>query len=189
MLLKLGVFIILGGLAAAAPCVAGTDDAMGERSRHDAPARTRAISTGSEMSLRHVREIAVYHNKVRRDVGVGPLKWSPKLAAFAQQWADELAQTTCRMRHRSGHKFGENLFIGTDGHYRAVHAAKAWEGEKPLYKGGVLTRTNWKPAGHYTQMVWRNTTHLGCGEARCKGMLMVVCNYHPAGNYIGQKPY
>ena len=70
-----------------------------------------------------------------------------------------------------------------------MDAAKAWEEEKPLYKGGELTKANWKPAGHYTQMVWRDTTRLGCGEAQCKGMLMVVCNYDPPGNYIGQKPY
>ena len=145
--------------------------------------------TRSAMSRAHVQEILTYHNKVRHDVGVGPLRWSPRLAAYAQRWADELASTTCRMQHRARPRFGENLFIGTAGHYRAVHAAKAWEEEKPLYKGGALTKSNWKPAGHYTQMIWRNTERVGCGEAQCKGMLMVVCNYDPPGNYIGQKPY
>jgi pathogenesis-related protein 1 len=152
-------------------------------------AETQTGVKSSAMSPAHIREITGYHNKVRHDVGVGPLKWSSSLAAFAQQWADELAASSCRMKHRRGHKFGENLFIGTAGHYRAVHAAKAWEGERPLYTGGVLTRANWKPAGHYTQMVWRNTARLGCGESQCKGMLMVVCNYDPPGNYIGEKPY
>jgi len=180
---KLGVVCLIGVLMVAAPSIGGADNTKGVRSERAAP------TVGSAMSLPHVREIAAYHNKIRRDVGVGPLKWSPKLSAFAQQWADELAQTTCRMKHRPGHQFGENLFIGTAGQFRAVHAAMAWEGEKKFYKGGVLTRSNWKPAGHYTQMVWRNTTLLGCGEARCEDMLMVVCNYHPAGNFIGQKPY
>ncbi len=183
MRVKLGVWFVLGGMVAAICCASAADSVNDNRS-------TRTIhSHGSAMSLAHVREIYGYHNKVRRDVGVEPLKWSRSLAAFAQQWADELAQTTCRMKHRSGHKFGENLFIGTAGHFRAIHAAKAWEGEKPLYQGGVLTRANWKPAGHYTQMVWRNTKRFGCGEAQCKGMLMVVCNYDPPGNYIGQRPY
>lgn len=143
----------------------------------------------SAMSPAHITEITRYHNKVRRDVGVGPLEWSPSLAAFSQQWADRLARTTCQMKHRSGHRFGENLFIGTKGRFTAVDAAKAWESEKPLYDGGALTRSNWKPAGHYTQMVWRKTRRLGCGEAECKGMLMVVCNYDPPGNYLGQRPY
>ena len=34
-----------------------------------------------------------YHNKVRDEVGVGPVKWSPTLAEFAQEWADEVART------------------------------------------------------------------------------------------------
>jgi pathogenesis-related protein 1 len=141
------------------------------------------------MSRSDINAITAYHNKVRRDVGVGPLKWSPSLAEYAGEWADRLAQTSCKMNHRSEGKFGENLYTGTAGHFSAVDAAKAWETEKKLYAGGVLTRENWYPAGHYTQMVWRNTSHLGCGESICKGMLMVVCNYDPPGNYIGQSPY
>lgn len=183
MHLKIGAFLLMAGIVATISCAAAAGKTDSGQSVAKVPAH------GSAMSLAHVKEIYGYHNKVRRDVGVGPLKWSRSLAKFAQQWADELAQTTCTMKHRTGHKFGENLFIGTAGRFRALHAAKAWEGEKPLYKGGVLTRTNWKPAGHYTQMVWRNTTRLGCGEAECKGMLMVVCNYDPPGNYIGQRPY
>ncbi len=184
MNLKLGVFFVLQGIVAAICSVAAAAESSNAgQSAANVPAH------GSAMSLAHVREIYGYHNKVRRDVGVAPLKWSRSLAEFAQQWADELARTTCRMQHRSGHKFGENLFIGTAGRFRGLHAAKAWEGEKPLYKGVVLTRSNWKPAGHYTQMIWRDTKRVGCGEAECNGMLMVVCNYDPPGNYIGQRPY
>jgi pathogenesis-related protein 1 len=49
--------------------------------------------------------------------------------------------------------------------------------------------------GHYTQLVWRNTTQVGCGVADCApdGLLtnrsIWVCNYSAAGNYIGQNPY
>jgi pathogenesis-related protein 1 len=154
-----------------------------------AQARQGDEAPPSAMSAEHIREITLYHNKVRREVGVAPLKWSRSLAAFSQQWSDRLAKTSCQMKHRSGHRYGENLFIGTHGRFRALDAAKAWESEKPLYDGGVLTRSNWKPAGHYTQMVWRSTRRLGCGESMCKGMLIVVCNYDPPGNYIGQRPY
>jgi pathogenesis-related protein 1 len=136
-----------------------------------------------------VQAITVHHNKVRAAVGVGPLKWSPTLATYSQKWADQLAGSTCKMEHRSDSQYGENIYTGTAGHFTAVDAAKAWESEKKLYAGGVLKQSNWKPAGHYTQMVWRETRMLGCGEATCNKMLIVVCNYDPPGNYIGRKPY
>ena len=184
MNVKHGTLFVLQVIVASACGVAAAADG-----NDTGQSTTKNRAHGSAISLAHAREIYGYHNKVRREVGVEPLKWSRSLARFAQQWADELARTSCRMKHRSDHQFGENLFIGTAGRFRALHAAKAWEAEKPLYEGGVLTRKNWKPAGHYTQMVWRDTRRFGCGEAECNGMLMVVCNYDPPGNYIGQRPY
>ncbi|HXF18063.1 MAG TPA: CAP domain-containing protein [Burkholderiales bacterium] len=77
-----------------------------------------------------IRAITSYHNKVRADVGVGPLQWSGDLAGYAQQWASHLAATTCSMAHRTQQKYGENLFQGTAGYYPAVDADKAWENEK-----------------------------------------------------------
>lgn len=145
--------------------------------------------SGPKMSARDIQAITAYHNKVRADVGVGPMKWSAALAAYAQEWADHLAATTCRMAHRTERKYGENLYQGTAGYYTAVDAAKDWESEKKDYRGGVLTESNRHPAGHYTQMVWRDTTAVGCGEAICKKTLIVACNYDPPGNYIGRRPY
>lgn len=47
--------------------------------------------------------------------------------------------------------------------------------------------------GHYTQLVWGETTHVGCGIARYfYGKLyhtLLVCNYGPAGNINDQPVY
>jgi hypothetical protein len=51
--------------------------------------------------------------------------------------------------------------------------------------------------GHYTQIVWGATTHLGCAKKTCttnnpfgKGSWEIwVCNYSPPGNFVGKKPY
>ena len=153
------------------------------------PADATIRSSGSKMSAADMRAITTYHNKVRADVGVEPLQWSDELARYAQQWADDLAVSGCSMAHRKEHKFGENLFQGTAGFYTTVDAAKAWETERKDYAGGVLTEANWRPASHYTQMVWRDTTSLGCGQATCSQSVIVVCNYAPPGNHIGQRPY
>jgi pathogenesis-related protein 1 len=135
------------------------------------------------------RAILDYHNKVRADVGVNPLRWDNVLAAYAQQWADHLAASGCRMQHRQPNAYGENLYQGTAGHYTAVDAAKGWASEKKMYRGGVITKKNYAPTGHYTQMVWRDTARVGCGEALCNGTLLVACNYDPAGNVLGRTPY
>jgi pathogenesis-related protein 1 len=141
------------------------------------------------MSAGDIAAITAHHNKVRAEVGVGPVKWSPAVAAYAQEWADHLAATTCKIAHRSGRKYGENMFEGTAGRYTALDAAKVWESEKKDYRGGALAESNWYPSGHYTQMVWRDSTALGCGEATCNKSLIVACNYDPPGNVLGRRPY
>lgn len=153
------------------------------------PAPSAKASGTTRMKAADQRALLQHHNKVRADVRLGPLRWDDGLAAFAQQWADHLATTTCRMKHRQPNDYGENLFIGTAGHYSALDASKAWASEKKDYDGGVIKENDAKPVGHYTQMVWRSTQRVGCGEAICNGMLLVACNYDPPGNWLGEKPY
>ena len=38
--------------------------------------------------------------------------------------------------------------------------------------------------GHFTQVVWKGTTEVGCGVANG----WVCCRYYPPGNYMGQFP-
>jgi pathogenesis-related protein 1 len=133
--------------------------------------------------------VTAYHNRVRAEVGVEPLRWSPTIAAYAQQWADQLAAGDCQIIHRSTNDYGENLAQGASGNYSALDAVKTWEGEKKHYRGGALSADNWERSGHYTQVVWRQTRELGCGRAVCKNNVIVVCNYDPRGNILGRKPY
>ena len=149
---------------------------------------------GSRINPEEMRTLLSLHNRARADVGVGPMVWSKNLAAYAQSWADHLASTSCRMEHRprSGkwkQMYGENLFIGTVGYHGVADAVRAWEGEMSLYHGEALNSSNWYPSGHYTQMVWKDTRQIGCAKAECRGNVIVVCNYDPPGNVLGQKPY
>jgi hypothetical protein len=44
-----------------------------------------------------------------------------------------------------------------------------------------------KISGHFSQVVWRNSTELGMAMARDQtGKVIVVANYNPPGNYMGQ---
>ncbi|MDO9043525.1 MAG: CAP domain-containing protein [Desulfocapsaceae bacterium] len=151
-------------------------------------------SSGSRIPLAEAGKIVTLHNTIRAEVGVGPVRWSQKLASYAQQWADHLATSRCGMEHRprSGkwrEEYGENLFIGTARHYGTPDAVRAWAAEKSKYHGEALQSSHWADAGHYTQIVWQDTTQIGCAAGSCKGKLIVVCNYDPPGNFLGQKPY
>lgn len=152
--------------------------------------------TGSSLSSSEARQMVSFHNQVRREVGVGNVTWSPEIAKFAQQWADHLANTG-KFEHRpqSQQKYGENLAGGSGGGYTIMTGLENWYGEKKLYRpAGAPFSMQLMPAGHYTQMVWRGSTQIGAGKAVCKtgqyrGWTILVCNYSPRGNMIGQPAY
>lgn len=135
------------------------------------------------------RDFLRIHNEERARVGVRPLRWSAKLAKYAQQWAEHLASTG-QFEHRdpSQAKYGENLFRGANG-YSPLDAVRLWLDERSHYRGGSVPRRDLKTVGHYTQMVWRETTEVGYGVAYGPDGLIVVANYSPGGNQVGRKPY
>lgn len=40
--------------------------------------------------------------------------------------------------------------------------------------------------GHFTQIIWKNTTEMGIAMAKRDGTCVVVACYHPRGNIVGQ---
>jgi uncharacterized protein YkwD len=129
------------------------------------------------------------HNRERADVKVPALVWSDELASDAKSWADHLA-TTGALEHATGTGQGENLAQGAAGFHSTEQLVQGWVDEKKNWHSGtVLDKTNWYPTGHYTQMVWKTTTHIGCADATGGGKVYLVCRYSPPGNYMGQSPY
>jgi hypothetical protein len=43
--------------------------------------------------------------------------------------------------------------------------------------------------GHYSQIVWKTTTKVGCGFAESNGSDVLVCDYAPPGNVMGERAY
>ncbi|PVH94225.1 PR-1-like protein, partial [Periconia macrospinosa] len=110
------------------------------------------------------------------------LRWNESLADSAKKWSE-----SCVFDH-SGGLTGENL---SSGYPNASASVIAWGDERSEYdfKKGELS----KEVGHFTQMVWKGTTDVGCGRTRCDGKKkkggkdgapgwFVVCEYWPAGN-------
>jgi pathogenesis-related protein 1 len=135
------------------------------------------------------------HNDARATIPVPPLTWDPDLAAIAQAYAEK-----CVFQH-SGHQgLGENLAAYYPPGHKAADAVEDWVGEKVDYDYATNKCAPNKVCGHYTQVVWKNSTRVGCGVATCNQNSPFgpkypgawenwVCNYTPPGNYIGQKPY
>ena len=62
--------------------------------------QTVPVATGSKIPQKDAQAALDFHNKARQEVNSPPLEWSRELAAYAQAWADHLAETTCEMMHR-----------------------------------------------------------------------------------------
>lgn len=162
-------------------------------------AQTINTETGSAISRKDAELILNHHNKVRAEVGVKTaLEWSPMLAAYAQEWAEFLAsENNCRIRHRTTAEeqqknYGENIFWGgCCDFYHPIDASIAWYEEKQDYTYGPISSSDYgKTTGHYTQMIWEKSKEVGVGVAKCAdGALIVVANYYPPGNYVGEYPY
>ncbi len=149
------------------------------------------------------------HNEWRAKEGVAPMAWSMTLQDKASQWAAHLQTTNaCGMKHSGA---GENLYWASpqktanakdaQGHWiwqNSLQAIKpadvvaSWGSEKQWYNYATnqCNAPAGKACGHYTQVVWRASTEVGCAKAVCADFSQVwVCNYAPAGNVVGQKPY
>ncbi|KAJ7666406.1 CAP domain-containing protein, partial [Mycena rosella] len=122
------------------------------------------------------------HNTIRSQHGAVPVTWSNAAAVKAQQWADE-----CKNQHSGGTlgPLGENLAAGT-GSFSITNAVKAWTDEVSEYNA------NDPQPSHFTQVVWKATTQIGCAVATCNGIFAgfgaaqyYVCEYSVQGNVIG----
>ncbi|EEY16153.1 conserved hypothetical protein [Verticillium alfalfae VaMs.102] len=144
------------------------------------------------------------HNIHRLNNSAPALEWGSDYAGYALQTAQ-----TCVFEHDltpGGGGYGQNLAMwgATDGD--SLGAAKAvsqattnmwYNGELNLYSpnfyGGEPDMSNFMQWGHYTQVVWVDTTTLGCAVHFCEkgtmdpnmGVWYTVCNYFPAGNMQG----
>ncbi len=133
------------------------------------------------------------HNDERRRVGAPPLLWSADLEVEARSWARELIATGRFAHDPRPHGHGENLWTGWgDRTWTPEEMVEDWIEERKDYRPGVfpnVSRTgNWTAVGHYTQLIWAGTTHVGCAiEARGDQQLL-ACRYAPPGNVDGRRP-
>ena len=152
----------------------------------EAGAETAAPVAGAPSAGLNAAQQAVLarHNQHRADHCAPPLQWSPKLAAVAQQWADQLKQNGCAFEHSQNSPYGENLsFFAPVGSSSPEEVVTGWYSEVSEYD--YANPAFGMNTGHFTQVVWRGTTGVGCGQSQCNGGELWVCNYNPPGNMSG----
>jgi len=95
------------------------------------------------MRLYSVIFVLAAQNAVRAQVGIAPLTWSDKLAAYAQSWADTLLARG-EFVHRIHSPYGENLFdiFGAPATPERVVEAWASESRDYDYRSGAATTTH-----------------------------------------------
>lgn len=114
------------------------------------------------------------------------MTWSQTLADAAQKWGSR-----CVFAHSQGAvgPYGENIAAaaGYGYHPNIVQGAiEPWDAEAKDYDPSNPVYS------HFTQVVWKATTELGCAEITCPAgsifdasygpALFWVCEYNPPGN-------
>ena len=140
--------------------------------------------------------ILAAHNKERAALGLPALRWSEDLALGARQWSDHLAQTA-RFEHSPNppdeELLGENIWGGDRGAFGPEAMVGLWISEKRNFRYGTFPRTsstgNVADVSHYTQVMWRATTEVGCALSKGASEEILVCRYRNPGNIMGQRVY
>lgn len=132
------------------------------------------------------------HNSERAKLNIPPLAWDPQLAAAAASYGPALARIG-RLQHsprniRSGQR--ENLWMGSRGAFSPEQMVGTWIDEKRVFQPGVfpnVSRTgNWEDVAHYTQLISRGTTRVGCAIHQAPRWDFLICRYSPPGNIDGR---
>jgi pathogenesis-related protein 1 len=195
--------LTLAGLAA---CLSACGASA--RDKHPATSSTSTRATPPPSTPRSspppnafARELLEAHNQARASARptpqppLPPLRWSAEAAKVAASWA-----ARCTFEHNPERgPFGENLAAATPGAWTTPDAVMDWNSEAAHYDLARNSCARGKVCGHYTQLVWRNTTHVGCAKQTCTKNSPFgrefptwefwVCNYAPPGNVVGEKPY
>ncbi|HEV2043547.1 MAG TPA: CAP domain-containing protein, partial [Sphingomicrobium sp.] len=84
----------------------------------------------------------------------------------------------------------ENLAMGSSGYYGLEDLIGFWVEEKRHFQPGLfphVSRTGqWKDVAHYTQMIWKGTTNVGCALHNGGDRHYLICRYSPPGNADGR---
>ncbi|MED6212321.1 hypothetical protein PIB30_082234 [Stylosanthes scabra] len=131
------------------------------------------------------------HNHARASVGVQPLKWNQPLQGVAQRFLNKHVEDCLegQLSAVASRYYGQNNAHNLVSEITVAEAVASWVEQKQYYDYHTNS-CNGADCRCYTQVVWRNSTHIGCDRVRCRnGGTLVTCIYRPRGNLVDQRPY
>ncbi|KAL6248576.1 hypothetical protein RBB50_004831 [Rhinocladiella similis] len=139
--------------------------------------------------------ILAAHNVHRSNHSAAALTWNAQMATYAAETAAK-----CVYQHDlspGGGGYGQNIGAGyTPNQVPAMIGNDMYNNEMPYYPlpYGVNNpdTSNFGAWGHFSQIVWKGTTGVGCATQQCGTLqgatftqYFTVCNYYPPGNIGG----
>jgi hypothetical protein len=145
------------------------------------------------------------HKTTRTEVYASPvLTWDQVLANEMGTYL-----STCVWGHDANRSTGHTAAVGENIYARSpivtadvglTEAHNSWKAEKAYFVNNPINTacTGGQVCGHYSQMVWKASTTIGCAYATCAtatnlagwtNIVLVGCRYYPAGNYLNQKAF
>ena len=149
------------------------------------------LGTGTVAAENRLKEFISLHNQERESLGLTPLEWSDELVASALDLAEDMALEDKHLKGESG--YGENSWSGPEGSVTFEEMFQIWSRGKELFLAEkpvpLNCSQNWEQCSSYSQIVWADTTHMGCAAVASLENDYIVCHYSPAGNIQDQTAY
>jgi len=173
---------------------------------HDRSKRSATCGTPTHMTSSQQSDCLTAHNTYRKSengANMIQLTWSDEMAAKAQALADTCIWEHGMLTDCSDNPLGQNMFIsgGSDGFpdLDMPDVVNSWNSERNNYDFTSSSCSSGKVCGHWSQVVGARSAQVGCGFAQCPSVsvsgdtwtnvLIVVCDYTPAGNMEGEEIY
>ena len=130
------------------------------------------------------------HNTRRSAEAVADLVYDDgALQTAAEEWLAELvANQDCELNHNLDSPLGENIAWNKGFESNPGLVMEGWMQEEANYDHD--TNSCDSSCGHYLQVMWIDTTSVGCAIDLCDdGAEIWMCTYDPAGNIPGELPF
>lgn len=154
-------------------------------------------SAGSSATNAYQHAILYNHNIHRSNHSANSLTWSSTLEASAQKLASR-----CVYEHDTsidGGGYGQNIGYGVEAENIGQMITNLMYNDEMgffsnLYGLATPLMELFDSWGHFSQIVWKATTEVGCATVMCdslgnvdanQALPFTVCNYNPAGNANG----